>query len=90
MLLLSLETTCDETAAAVGSAVAANQSSPLDLSIAARQALQAGDTATAIAGYSDVPDRVQTETSGLQAQLEKPLAQESLVNAVARTLSRSS
>jgi Tfp pilus assembly protein PilF len=37
----------------VGSAVAANQSSPLDLSIAARQALQAGDTATAIAGYSE-------------------------------------
>ena len=42
-----------------------------------------------LAGYSDAPDRVQTETSGLQAQLEKPLAQESLVNAVARTLSRS-
>jgi PAS domain S-box-containing protein len=43
----------------------------------------------AITGYSDVPDRVQTETSGLRAQLEKPDAQESLVNAVARTLDSS-
>jgi tetratricopeptide (TPR) repeat protein len=39
--------------AAVGGATAANQSSPFDLSVAARQALQAGDTATAIAGYSE-------------------------------------
>jgi len=39
--------------AAVNGAIAANQSSPLDLSVAARQALQAGDTATAIAGYSE-------------------------------------
>lgn len=40
--------------AAVSGAVAANlTSSPLDLSIAAREALQAGDVATAIAGYSE-------------------------------------
>jgi Tfp pilus assembly protein PilF/cell division septation protein DedD len=39
--------------AAVGGATAANQSSPLDLSVAARAALQAGDVATAIAGYSE-------------------------------------
>jgi len=39
--------------AAVSDAIAANPSSPLDMSIAAREALQAGDTATAIAGYSE-------------------------------------
>jgi tetratricopeptide (TPR) repeat protein len=39
--------------AAAGGALAANQSSPLDLSVAARAALQAGDVATAIAGYSE-------------------------------------
>lgn len=39
--------------AAAGGAIAANQSSPLDLSVAARAALQAGDVATAIAGYSE-------------------------------------
>jgi two-component system response regulator PrrA len=49
----------------------------------------AGIPVLAMTGYSDVPDRVQRETSGLQAQLERPHAQESLVNAVARTLARS-
>lgn len=39
--------------AAAGGAIAANQSSPIDLSVAARAALQAGDIATAIAGYSE-------------------------------------
>lgn len=39
--------------AAVNGAIAANQSSPLDMSIAAREALQSGDTATAIAGFSE-------------------------------------
>jgi PAS domain S-box-containing protein len=42
----------------------------------------------AIAGYSDVPDRVETETSELQARLDKPPAQESLVNTVARMVAR--
>lgn len=40
--------------AAGGGAFAANlNSSPVDMSVAARQALQAGDTATAIAGFSE-------------------------------------
>ena len=38
--------------AAVGGTIATNQSSSIDLSAAARTALQAGDTQTAIAGYS--------------------------------------
>lgn len=45
--------------AAVGGAVAANLSSPLDLSVAAREALQAGDVATAIAGYSEAIESQQ-------------------------------
>src|SRR5262245_1121421 len=39
--------------AAGSGAIAANATSPLDMSIAAREALQAGDTATAIAGFSE-------------------------------------
>jgi Tfp pilus assembly protein PilF len=39
--------------AAVGGAFAANSNSPIDMSVAARQALQAGDTSTAIAGFSE-------------------------------------
>ncbi len=39
--------------AAVGGAFATNPNSPLDMSVAAREALQAGDTATAIAGFSE-------------------------------------
>lgn len=39
--------------AAVGGAIAANPSSPLDMSVAAREALQAGDATTAAAGYSE-------------------------------------
>lgn len=45
--------------AAVSGAVAANLSSPLDLSVAAREALQAGDVATAIAGYSEAIESQQ-------------------------------
>jgi tetratricopeptide (TPR) repeat protein len=39
--------------AAGSGAITANSSSPLDMSIAAREALQTGDTATAIAGFSE-------------------------------------
>ena len=53
VLLACVFTTCLAAPAAEGGAIAANQGSPLDLSVAARQALQAGDTTTAIAGYSE-------------------------------------
>lgn len=41
-----------------------------------------------INGYADDPSRVQTETSALDAKLDKPIVQESLVNTVARRLAR--
>ena len=65
VLLACVCTTFLAAPAAVSGAIAANQSSPFDLSVAARQALQAGDTATAIAGYSEAIESRQLKPEQL-------------------------
>jgi tetratricopeptide (TPR) repeat protein len=65
--------------AAVSGAIAANPSSPLDMSIAAREALQAGDTTTAIAGFSEaIESRQMTPEQLANALINRGFAYQQL------------